>query len=100
MWIKVLNIENSLFPDFKESLRIEEFSSKESKFVNILDFAEIEKFVITTSLTNPTFSRCQTLKNYLKLLYTIPSLTILETKELETFKYLAISICVYLSSNA
>ena len=59
MWTKVLNLENSLFPELKESLRIEEFSRKESKLVNILDFAEIEKFVITTSLTKPPQDREQ-----------------------------------------
>ncbi len=59
MWTKVLNLENSLFLELKESLRIEEFSRKESKLVNILDFAEIEKFVITTSLTKPPQDREQ-----------------------------------------
>ena len=59
IWTKVLNLENSLFPELKESLRIEEFSSKESKLIKILDFAEIEKFVNTTSLTNPPQDRVQ-----------------------------------------
>ena len=43
MWTKVLNLENSLFLELKESLRIEEFSSKESKLIKILDFAEISR---------------------------------------------------------
>jgi len=42
IWLKVVNLETSLFPQLKESLRIEEFSSKESKLIKILDFAEIE----------------------------------------------------------
>ena len=29
--LKMVNLENSLFPELKESLRIEEFSSRESK---------------------------------------------------------------------
>ncbi len=58
-WIKVLNLEHSLFPELKESLRIEEFSSKESKLIKILDFAYIEKFVNTTSVTNPPKDREQ-----------------------------------------
>lgn len=59
MWTKVLNLENSLFPELKESLQIEEFSTKESKLIKILDFAEIETFVNTTSLTNPPQDREQ-----------------------------------------
>ena len=52
MWLKITNIENSLFPSLKESLRIEEFSSKESKLIKILDFAEIEKNITVVSITN------------------------------------------------
>jgi len=33
MWLKVVNLENSLFPELKDSLRIKEFSSKESKLI-------------------------------------------------------------------
>ncbi len=59
MWIKVINLENSLFPDLKKSLIVEEFSSKEAKLIKILDFAEIEKFITTTSITNPPKDREQ-----------------------------------------
>jgi len=52
MWTKILNLENSLFPQLKESLKIEEFSSKESKLVKILDFAQIEKNITVASITN------------------------------------------------
>ena len=52
MWNKILNLKNSLFPELQESLRIEEFSSKESKLIRVLDFTEIEKFVMITSPTN------------------------------------------------
>ncbi len=40
MWIKVTNLENSLFPQLQE------------KLIKILDFAEIEKNVCSTSKTN------------------------------------------------
>jgi hypothetical protein len=59
MWLKVTNLENSLFPELRENLRIEEFSSKEFKLIKILDFAEIEKNIITTSRTNTPKSREQ-----------------------------------------
>ena len=52
MWNKILNLENSLFPELQENLRIEEFSSKESKLIRVLDFAKIEKFITITSPTN------------------------------------------------
>jgi hypothetical protein len=52
MWLKVINLENTLFPELQESLRIEEFSTKEAKLIRVLDFAEIEKFTTITSLTN------------------------------------------------
>ncbi len=80
MWIKVLNIENSLFPDLKESLRIEEFSHKESKRIKILDFAQIEKFVNTTSLTNPPKDRKQIVRAFIaKSVYNIQT-----TRDLST----------------
>ncbi len=59
MWLKVVNLENSLFPQLKESLRIEEFSSKESKLIKILDFAEIEKNITVVSITNTPKDREQ-----------------------------------------
>jgi hypothetical protein len=49
---KIINLENSLFLELKYSLRIEEFISKETKLIKILDFAEIEKYIITSSQTN------------------------------------------------
>lgn len=58
MWNKILNLKNSLFPELQESLRVEEFSSKESKLIRVLDFAEIEKFITITSSTNtPKFRK-------------------------------------------
>lgn len=55
IWLKVKNIENSLFPDLQESLG--QLSTKERKLIKILDFAEIEKYVCTTSKTNPPKDR-------------------------------------------
>ncbi len=52
MWLKVVNLKNSLFPKLQESLRIEAFSTKEAKIIRVLDFAEIEKFITITSQTN------------------------------------------------
>jgi len=52
MWNKILNLETSLFPALKEELRLEELSSKESKLIKILDFAEIEKNITVVTITN------------------------------------------------
>lgn len=49
MWLKVHNIENTLFPYLEETLG--ELTSKESKLIRILDFAEIEKFVSEVQIT-------------------------------------------------
>jgi len=52
MWLKVVNLENSLFPVLKEELYLAELSSKEQKLISILDFAEIEKNITVVSVTN------------------------------------------------
>jgi hypothetical protein len=52
MWNKILNLETTLFPALKEELRLEELSSKESKLIKILDFAEIEKNITIVKITN------------------------------------------------
>jgi len=52
MWNKILNLETSLFPALKEELRLEELSTKESKLIKILDFAEIEKNITVVTITN------------------------------------------------
>ena len=52
MWNKIRNIETSLFPILKEELRLGELSSKESKLIKILDFAEIEKNITVVKITN------------------------------------------------
>jgi len=57
MWLKVINLENSLFPQLQEKLGV--LSTKEQKLIKILDFAEIEKNVCTTSKTNPPKDREQ-----------------------------------------
>ena len=55
MWLKVINLEQSLFPRLEESMG--KLSSKEEKLIKILDFAEIENFVCTAQVTNPPKDR-------------------------------------------
>ena len=55
MWLKVMNLEQSLFPRLGES--IGRLSTKEEKLIKILDFAQIEKFVFSSSITNPPKDR-------------------------------------------
>jgi transposase len=57
IWLKVTNLENSLFPQLQEKLGI--LTSKEQKLIKVLDFAEIEKNICTTSKTNPPKDREQ-----------------------------------------
>ena len=59
MWLKVLNLESSLFPALQDELRLKELSSKEQRLIKILDFAEIEKNIIVVSKTNPPKDRKQ-----------------------------------------
>jgi hypothetical protein len=55
MWLKVMNLEQSLFPRLEESMG--KLSSKEEKLIKILDFAQIEKFIFSSSITNPPKDR-------------------------------------------
>ena len=55
MWLKVINLEQSLFPKLQES--IGSLSPKEEKLIKILDFAEIERFVSPLQITNPPKDR-------------------------------------------
>jgi len=55
MWLKVMNLEQSLFPRLEESMG--KLSSKEAKLIKILDFAQIEKFVSSFHVTNPPKDR-------------------------------------------
>ena len=55
IWLNVKNIENSLFSKLQEQLGV--LSPKEQKLIKILDFAEIEKNICTTSKTNPPKDR-------------------------------------------
>jgi transposase len=57
MWLKIINLENLLFPQLEDKLGI--LTSKEQKLIKILDFAEIEKNICTTSKTNPPKDREQ-----------------------------------------
>ena len=55
MWLKVMNLEQSLFPRLEESMG--RLSSKEEKLIKILDFAQVEKFVSSFHITNPPKDR-------------------------------------------
>jgi hypothetical protein len=55
MWLKVLNLEQSLFPELQATLG--PLSPKEERLMKILDFAEIETFVSTVQITNPPRDR-------------------------------------------
>ena len=57
MWIKVLNLENCLFPELKEQLG--QLSTKEEKLIRILDFAQIEKNVTVVTITNTPKDRIE-----------------------------------------
>jgi len=50
MWVKIKNIENSLFPELKEQIGV--LSSKEEKLIKILDFAQIENNITVVKITN------------------------------------------------
>ena len=70
MWLKVTNLENSLFPELQASLGV--FSSKEEKLVKILDFAEIEQFMHDTHTTNIAKDREQMARAFIaKSVYNI-----------------------------
>ena len=51
MWLKVINLEQSLFPQLQAS--IGPLSLKERKLMKILDFAEIENHLSSVQITNP-----------------------------------------------
>ena len=57
IWLKIKNLENSLFPQLQTSLGV--LSSKEEKLIKILDFAQIEQFVCDVHLTNISKDRVQ-----------------------------------------
>ena len=50
MWLKIRNLQNSLFPELQEFLGV--LSPKEEKLIKILDFAQIEQFICDTHVTN------------------------------------------------
>ena len=55
MWLRVINLEQSLFPKLEVSMG--KLSSKEEKLIKILDFAQIERFIFSSSITNPPKDR-------------------------------------------
>ena len=50
IWRKIINLGNSLFPEFKEQLCV--LSTKEEKLIKILDFAQIENNITVVCITN------------------------------------------------
>ena len=70
MWLKVTNLENSLFPELQASLGV--LSSKEQKLIKILDFAEIEQFMCAAHTTNIAKDREQMARAFIaKSVYNI-----------------------------
>ena len=65
MWVKICNIENSLFPTLKEELQLEEFPDKESKLIRILDFAKIEENITVVSITNTPKDREEIVREFI-----------------------------------
>jgi transposase len=63
IWLKITNLENSLFPLLQAKVGV--LSTKEQKLIKILDFAEIEKNVCTTSKTNPPKDREQIARSFI-----------------------------------
>ena len=59
MWIRILNLESTLFPALKEELRLEELSLKEQKLIKILDFAQIEEYIGVVTVTNTPRDRIE-----------------------------------------
>jgi len=72
MWIKILNLETSLFPALKEELRLKELSCKEQKLIKILDFAQIENNITVVSKTNRPKDRVEIARAFIaKSVYNI-----------------------------
>ena len=57
MWLKIINLEQSLFPRLQDTLGV--LSPKEEKFIKILGFAEIEKNITVAKITNTPKDREQ-----------------------------------------
>lgn len=55
MWLQVLNLEQTLFPEIKEQLG--ELSEKEERLIRVLDFANIEQYCCDVQITNPPKDR-------------------------------------------
>lgn len=55
MWLQVLNLEQTLFPEIKEQLG--ELGEKEERLIRVLDFANIEQYCCDVQITNPPKDR-------------------------------------------
>ncbi len=63
MWTKIINLENSLFPELKEQLGV--LSSKEQKLIKILDFAQIENNITVVKITNTPKDREEMARSFI-----------------------------------
>jgi len=57
MWLKIINLEQTLFPRLQDSLGV--LSPKEERLMKILDFAEIEKNITVVNITNSPKDRVE-----------------------------------------
>lgn len=74
MWLKVINLEQSLFPELQASLGT--LSTKEEKLIKILDFAEIEKNITVVNITNIKKDREQIARAFIaKSVYNLQTTT-------------------------
>ncbi len=63
MWLKIINLEQTLFPRLQDTLGV--LSSKEEKLMKILDFAEIEKNITVVNITNTPKDRIETARAFI-----------------------------------
>lgn len=63
MWVKIKNLENSLFPELKELFG--ELSAKEQKLIKILDFAQIENNITVIQITNTPKDREEMARSFI-----------------------------------
>jgi len=74
MWLKVINMEQSLFPELQE--RLGALSTKEQKLIKILDFAQIEQDISVVNITNIKKDREQIARAFIaKSVYNLQTTT-------------------------
>ncbi|KAB7880567.1 transposase [Poseidonibacter ostreae] len=63
IWLKVTNLEQTLFPQLQEMLG--DLSTKEQKLIKILDFAQIEKNITVVNITNTPKDRIEMARSFI-----------------------------------